>query len=166
MGTETDTYKLNVGNYIYGAGQPTIILTADTSSKPNAYGECFIFMYLMHDDKTKYYEQSIEFDTTGSPIDIDLPYMLNEALIQANVILSQHLYNYYTSISHSEIYFSRDHYHLVEADNSSIISLIIRNKFLPQISRIMTKTRSQNLRRFLVDCMQLRIINITNIYSE
>ena len=157
-----DTFKLYVGNYIYEAGQPTIIVTADTAIEIIAYGECFIFMDSMHDDKIKYYEQLIEFDTTGAPIDINLPFMLNEALIQANILLSQHLYNYYDYTSQSDKYFIRDHYQLEESDNSALLWLVIKNKFSPQLERIRNLTKSQSLRGFLIpSCDQISNIRLS-----
>ncbi len=144
---KTDTFKTYVGNYIYGPGQPTVIITANTKVQPIIYAESFIFL---EGDDPVYDEKRICLDITDVPRKIaewDLNTMLNEALSQAENMLSRLLYEYFKK-NDEAIYLSQN-FILKESDEQAIIRLIMRNRFPNKIEKVKNITMAESLREVL-----------------
>jgi hypothetical protein len=147
-GEMTDSvFKVYKGSYLFGFGQPTVIVTADQSVKPTLYSEYFVFI---EGENNYFWGGRISLDTNNAPEHIirsEISTALDEALLQATTSMSLCQADHY-KMNNIELW-RREKMELEEKDPSYIARLWMSGKFNAQLGAIKERSKCQPLQQYI-----------------
>ena len=157
-----DQFEVYTSEIIAGASSPTVVIAAGYTSTDEWYGEYFI---LIPDQECTFYRKRISCDAKKIQkeiLNINLQYMLGEALDQARMQLSTHLRSLYEKRGHQQ--FVMEPSGLVKGDKKQLIALWMRNQCTDELKLMSQNTKSRPLKEFLEAIQGLPSLEATGSY--
>jgi hypothetical protein len=142
-----DQFEVYTTETILGASTPTVVIAAGFTFTDEWYAEYFI---LIPDQECTFYQQHISCNAKKIPkeiLEVNLQYMLGEALGQARIQLSTHLQRLYENRGHPQSVMEPSK--LLKGDKKQLITLWMRSQCTDEVKHMSENTECRPLKDFL-----------------
>lgn len=148
---EDNRFEVYYGNHIPFAGQPLVVLVADTKSMTR-YSEYYII--LNHSKSERYFKLVTSIDVPEMLIsEVNVKFLMNLALEGANGKLDNYLFELYKKTKMDYLYLKN--YSLLKTEDNLLLRVHLIADFDNELNDILKNTKSEKLREELKKILRL-----------